>query len=462
MILTIGFAFALGVLFPVLMDSFEESRERTAWVSSITMATLLLLGPGTGAFVNRYGCRLATIIGCLSCALGLGLGSIAPNIIVLFLAFSLPFGIGTSFIYISSSVTMTNYFRKKRSIALGFVTAGQGLGTMICGPVLQVLEDAFGWRNTFLIFAGVLAVSSLTGCFLNGTNQELTSSSTQVKKSYKTFGCDLSLWKSPRFLVLLVMAGLTNFFRMVPYVHLIKHCDDLGIPADKSSTLFPFLGVFAAIGRLGGGCLCDIKCINSLFLYQAAVFVAGTATMLFVQTKTYASLAAVVVMFSVADGLMVSTFIIELFKSVQVSQRAPGLGFCMMAAGILVFCSPPLSGFMADKFGNYVAAFLMAGSVGVLASLIPFILLCTKWKNNSDRHVAYLEELMDKDQNETKKCNGSSNNNPPKITYHIELEPCNPVRTTMVHVVSPKRPVSFMCAMENPFSFTPKSVKIQC
>ena len=28
MMLTIGFAFALGVLFPVLMDSFNEGRER--------------------------------------------------------------------------------------------------------------------------------------------------------------------------------------------------------------------------------------------------------------------------------------------------------------------------------------------------------------------------------------------------------------------------------------------------
>ncbi|KAJ7330734.1 hypothetical protein OS493_021663 [Desmophyllum pertusum] len=185
---------------------------------------------------------------------------------------------------------------------------------------------------------------------------------------------------------------------MVPYVHLIKHCDDLGIPADRSSSLFSFLGVFAAIGRLGGGCICDIKRINSLFLYQAAVFVAGTATMLFILADTYASLVAVVIMFSVADGLMVSTFIIELFKSVEDSERAPCLGFCMMAAGILVFGSPPLTGLMADRFGNYVAAFLTAGSVGVLGSLIPFVLLCIERKNNSDNHAAYLEEIMDKEQ----------------------------------------------------------------
>ena len=29
MVLTIGFSFALGVLFPVLMDAFHETRERT-------------------------------------------------------------------------------------------------------------------------------------------------------------------------------------------------------------------------------------------------------------------------------------------------------------------------------------------------------------------------------------------------------------------------------------------------
>ena len=72
--------------------------------------------------------------------------------------------------------------------------------------------------------------------------------------------------------------------------------------------------------------------------------VVGASTILFLQAKTYASLAAVVVVFSVADGMMVSTFIIVLFRSVQVSQRAPCLGFSMMAAGIFIVSSPPLSG----------------------------------------------------------------------------------------------------------------------
>ena len=191
-------------------------------MSSVALAAFLFLGPPIGEFVNRFGCRLATVIGCLTCSVALALGSVAPNIIVLYLAFSVLFGVGNTFVYISAPVIITQYFSRRRSFALGFVTAGQGLGTMICGPVLQALVGLFDWRNTFLIFAAVLGFSSLTGCLINRGNQEPTSTSTQGKKNHGKFSCDLSIWKRPIFLVLLVVGGLSNFSRMVPYVHLVS------------------------------------------------------------------------------------------------------------------------------------------------------------------------------------------------------------------------------------------------
>ena len=45
-------------------------------------------------------------------------------------------------------------------------------------------------------------------------------------------------------------------------------------------------------------------------------------------------------------------------------------------------------GLMADKLGNYTAAFLMAGGFGVIASIIPFILLCVERES---------EQIMDQD-----------------------------------------------------------------
>ena len=39
---------------------------------------------------------------------------------------------------------------------------------------------------------------------------------------------------------------------------------------------------------------------------------------------------------------------------------------------------------MADIFGNYIVAFIVAGGVGVVGSLLPFILLCLKREAGRD------------------------------------------------------------------------------
>ena len=53
----IGFAFALGVLFPVLMDSFNESRERVGEFKiypkvSTTNTSVVLFDPGESVFIQ--------------------------------------------------------------------------------------------------------------------------------------------------------------------------------------------------------------------------------------------------------------------------------------------------------------------------------------------------------------------------------------------------------------------------
>lgn len=125
----------------------------------------------------------------------------------------------------------------------------------------------------------------------------------------------------------------------------IKHCDDLGIPAGKSSTLYLFIGIFAALGRLGGGFLCDVKYINTIRLFQAVTFIMGASTMLLSLAKTYAALVVYATVFSVADGMMVSTFIVECMEVVDgESERTSVIGFIIMVGGGFVLSGSPLSG----------------------------------------------------------------------------------------------------------------------
>ena len=126
----------------------------------------------------------------------------------------------------------------------------------------------------------------------------------------------------------------------------VKHCDDLGIPADKSSTLFLFLGIFAALGRLGGGFLCNMRFIKVRFLQQAAAFIVGSTTILLILAKTYAALVTIIITFAVADGIMVASLIIECMECVEESKRAPTFGIFMLVGGIVGMASPPLAGIL--------------------------------------------------------------------------------------------------------------------
>ena len=172
-----------------------------------------------GAFINRFGFRISTILGCLSCSAGLAMGSFVPNIVTFYVAFSLPFAVGLSLIYVSSPIVATHYFTKRRSIALGLVTAGQGLGTMILGPSLQALAGILDWRNTFRIHAGFLAFASMIGFFLH---QGISPPNEHGEATSKKFRLNLQLLKNPVLPILMLTRGVYGFCRVVPYVHLVS------------------------------------------------------------------------------------------------------------------------------------------------------------------------------------------------------------------------------------------------
>jgi len=216
----------------------------------------------------------------------------------------------------------------------------------------------------------------------------------------------------------------------------VKHCDDLGIPADKSSTLFLFLGIFAALGRLGGGFLCNMRFIKAGFLQQAAAFIVGCSTMLLTLAKTYAALVTFVITFAVADGMMVTSFVIECMEFVEESKRALTFGFFMLVGGIVGMTSPPLAGFMADKFGNYIAAFLMAGGVGIIGSLVPLLLLWVKSESEQDSNQD-IDETVDQKQS------GDIDE------LELKTESCSQ-DSTLIICKNYERPSSFIVAMESP------------
>ena len=191
----------------------------SAWTTSIIISVMCFTSPTSGGLLNRFGIRTSTILGCLLCSSALAMGSFVPTIVTLFIAFSLPFGLGLGLIYLNFPVVATHYFIKRRSIALGFLMAGQGIGTMILSPTLQALVDAFDWRNTFRGFAGLLALASLTGWLLH---KGIAPPNEPAEVAPKGLQLHFGLLRNPVLLILILTRCSYVLCRLTPYVHLVS------------------------------------------------------------------------------------------------------------------------------------------------------------------------------------------------------------------------------------------------
>ena len=130
----------------------------TAWVGSLYMSISFLLGPVAANLCDRYGCRSTTLLGGVACTLGLLLTSQAPSIFCMYLTYSVIVGFGTCCVYTASVIVFPRYFFKRRSFATGVVTCGPAAGTLVMGPLLQLLLDTLGCMNTFMAMAGMASV----------------------------------------------------------------------------------------------------------------------------------------------------------------------------------------------------------------------------------------------------------------------------------------------------------------
>jgi len=385
MAFTIGLIYSFGVLLPVFMDYFKESRERTAWIGSLSVAFAFAAGPLAGSLINRFGCRVVSMTGCLTCALSLTVASFAKSLLILYVCYSF-LGFGGGCVFLSSVVIVRKSFDKRQSIALGISSAGQGLGTMVLSQVIQSLVTAVRWRNTLRILAGSLFLNSLSG-LLYDPKIETASTSEMVpsgeagqtgqRPSSKRFTFHFSVWKVPGFLVLAASGPMIMFGRAANYVHLVKYSEDLGMSTEASARLVLFMGINIVIGRIACGFLCSIKWLSNWYVLQGVVLVMGVSMMLLTLAHSYEALVAYAFIYGFGDGGLATVFNIQAVTCVDQARAASAFGYLLLIASLSSLVGPPVTGLIADK-GSYGPAFLVAGGLFIMGSLIPFVMLCVK------------------------------------------------------------------------------------
>jgi EmrB/QacA subfamily drug resistance transporter len=141
----------VAVAFPNIVSSFNTSLILAGWVLSINQLACTMGMPLVGKIGDAYGNK-STFIFCICLFTGATiLCALAPNIETLIL-FRFIQGFGMGGFLPTATALIAEQFPDRRQQAIGLLSSGYAIGTII-GPNLGGwLTESFGWQSTFWVF----------------------------------------------------------------------------------------------------------------------------------------------------------------------------------------------------------------------------------------------------------------------------------------------------------------------
>ncbi|KAJ1672785.1 hypothetical protein EV182_006509, partial [Spiromyces aspiralis] len=140
------------VMFP------HEPTSNISWIGTLQFACMCLFGIVIGILCEHMDTRLVTFIGGVIMGLALVIASFIKVVWGLILTQGLLFGFGAAFCFIPPCSLPSQWFTKKRGLAIGLVVAGSGVGGVWVTPathaMINNISHAWALRiSGILIFA---------------------------------------------------------------------------------------------------------------------------------------------------------------------------------------------------------------------------------------------------------------------------------------------------------------------
>jgi len=156
--LVYGVRHSFSVFFPEILDEFGWSRGSTALMMSINLLVYGLMAPVSGTLSDRWKPGIMMPVGVTLLALALAGCSLASQVWHFYILFGIFVPVGTALSgWPVLSPALMNWFATRRGLVLGLAQMGGGL-SFVYGMVAESLILHVGWRQAYLVLAGVLVV----------------------------------------------------------------------------------------------------------------------------------------------------------------------------------------------------------------------------------------------------------------------------------------------------------------
>ena len=381
LLMTIGGSgmYSVTVVLPRIQADFAVDRGGASLPYTLTMVGFGIGGILMGRLSDRFGVVVPVVLG----AFGLGAGFITAGTAATLWHFSLAQGVligllGTSATFAPLVADTSQWFDRRRGIAVAICMSGNYVAGAIWPPVMQHFIDSVGWRATY-VGIGVFCFLSVLPLALvlrrRPPPQPQPVPAAGGAAAFDGPGQPLVLGMSAGAVqTLLCIAGVSCCVAMsMPQVHIVAYCGDLGFGAARGAEMLAVMLGMGVVSRLASGWISDrIGGLRTLLLGSV---LQGIALLLFLPFDGLASLYLVSGLFGLFQGGIVPSYALIVREHFSPKEAGARVGTVLMATLFGMALGGWMSGVVFDLTGSYRAAFVNGIGWNLLnVSIVVFLL----------------------------------------------------------------------------------------
>ncbi|KAF9389775.1 hypothetical protein CPC16_005563 [Podila verticillata] len=354
----------------------NTTSQGVAMIGTLATTFTYLLGAFSGRFADRAGYRISAVLGAVIMGAGLIGASFAKSLSTLYICQGVVLGVGSSLVYLPAVSCPAHWFERYRSIAIGIVVCGSGLGGLVLGPLTEFMISRVGVQWT-LRFQGILCLVGI-----GGSGMLLKTRVRKVAGQSKRMPMDFTICKEIPFLTLGIGNFLTSLGYMIPFFFLSTFAVFHGETATTGALMIGILNGASLLGRLSLGFVTDrVGRINMLFICALISGLSILCIWSVATTVPVLTVFAVVYGFTCGGYFSVIPSVIADIYGLDRLTTVTGLLYGSIGFGYLI--GSPVSGYLLDitkPNTSYVYVVIFSGTTMTLSSVAIFYL--KYWRSN--------------------------------------------------------------------------------
>ena len=149
---------AFGVFIYPLSEEFGWSQGSITLAYALSSIVTALVSPLAGSLGDRFGARKSMILGCTMFIGGMLLIGVVNQVWQFYLTFGVLLGVAQAVFLVPLIPSAMTWFRRHLGVGMGFLMAAWGLGPALTAPIMGLMIEQLGWRDTFWVTAAASAV----------------------------------------------------------------------------------------------------------------------------------------------------------------------------------------------------------------------------------------------------------------------------------------------------------------